>query len=97
MSHKYERMIRIKTIKAMIEKANKVGNIVDEAKLVAVFCLDYNAGKRYVKEYLSDLELAGVIVRYDGKLWLKEYFNKEKYEQQKAEREAIDNLEGGDY
>jgi len=72
MSHKGERIFRINMIKNSVEAAMKAGLVVVEDKLVSECCLNFGAGRRYVLEYLKDLENTGFIVRKDGKVWTPE-------------------------
>jgi len=62
---------------ARIDVAMRGGYTVNEEKLMAEACLFFGAGRRYIKEYLKDLEGANKIVRIDGKIWTPAHYEAE--------------------
>lgn len=75
MSHQSTRMFRIKTMRESISAAMKAGANIDEKKFISECCLNFGAGRRYVLEYLHDLENTGFLVCADGKIFTKESFD----------------------
>lgn len=56
-------------MKSSIESAMKAGRIIDEEKFISECCLNFGAGRRYVLEYLKDLENEGFIIIKDDQIW----------------------------
>jgi len=59
-------------MKASIEATIKAGLIVDEEKFISECCLNFGAGRRYVLEYLRDLENTNFLIRKAGEIWTPE-------------------------
>ena len=75
----------------MIKASSLQGKAVEEGKLIAECCLKFGAGKRYVLEYLENLELAGKIVRAAGMLLTPEQYERERDNQ--TSQDIINNLD----
>jgi len=78
MTHSQKRIHRINWIMARVDFAMREGLTIDEEKLISEACLFFGAGRRYVKEYLKDLEGANKIVRIDGKIWTPAHYEAEQ-------------------
>lgn len=63
MTHQEVRRQRIEYIKASIENAQGQGLEIDEKKLIACCCLEWNTTKRTILDYLEVLENAGIYKR----------------------------------
>lgn len=78
MGHAEKRKHRVAWLMARISAGNSEGNCWREDLLVSEACLEFGAGKRYIKELLTDLANTKQIVLDLGEVYTKDRFNLEK-------------------
>ena len=82
------RRIMLSRIFGSIEKAMIQYKIIDETKFVAFLGIDEGVSRKTALDYLKTLELGGKIIRTDGKIYTKEYFDSHEAELKEAEEHA---------
>ena len=70
-----KRLYKINWIMLKLRSQGVAGLSYNEEKLIAECCRFFGATKRYVLEYLNELELTNEILRIDGKLYSSQFFN----------------------
>ena len=63
-------------IQSSINKANELGKIISEEKLIVEILQQFNVSSRTAKEYLKELEIRNTIVRFKGEVWNKFHWEK---------------------
>jgi len=71
-----QRKWRIGILKTAITQANSINKIVFEEKLIVEAMDKFNVSARTIKEYLNELEMKNILVRYKGEVWEKETWDK---------------------
>jgi len=88
MSNESKRMHRVSWLLGRVQSAAMNGYIWGEEKLISEACIEFGAGRRYIKEILKDLVNTKRIVIEFG-----EVFSKQAYEAQKIIDKNIVNEE----
>lgn len=78
MGHAEKRKHRVAWLMSRIKEGNSDGNCWREDILISEACLQFGAGKRYIKELLTDLVNTKQIVLDLGEVYTKDRFALEK-------------------
>jgi len=94
MSIQSNRMYRVNLLLSRIKVSMIPERILPEEKLSAEFCRTYGIARRTFLEYLNELENSGEIVRTDGKVWTKDWFDQHEDYIRSLEEDAAKEEKG---